>query len=194
MTETVRFMTQKELDKLFRTIEKSKDKHWLRDITMFRIAYRCGLRASEVGLIQVSDFNPKMNELYVRRNKNSLNNTIRLDNKTARYLKKYIKSYQLKENEIMFKSQKRSPISRQNLDRIMKKYCEKAKIKDVTNWHFHVMKHSIAVHLAETGLDVKELQHYLGHRNIASTLVYFQFTTRQQDEMYQKISKNNQLV
>lgn len=194
MDENINFFSQKELKKLFNTIIKNKTKHWLRDICIFRLGYRCGLRASEVGLLKVSDYNPQQKELFVRRVKNSLNNTIRLDHETDKYLRKYIKAYNLDDDDILFKSQKDKPMSRQNLDLLMKHYCQKANIKDSSKWHFHTLKHSIAVHLAESGLDVKELQHYMGHKNITSTLVYFYFTTRQQEELYKKINQNNQLV
>jgi site-specific recombinase XerD len=56
------------------------------------------------------------------------------------------------------------------------------------------VEYSIAVHLAESGADVKELQNYLGHKKIDSTMVYFQFTTKQQDAFYNNIDKSLQIV
>jgi hypothetical protein len=35
---------------------------------------------------------------------------------------------------------------------------------------------------------------YLGHRKIDSTMVYFQFTTKQQDSFYKKIAESPQIV
>jgi site-specific recombinase XerD len=52
----------------------------------------------------------------------------------------------------------------------------------------------MAVHLAESSLDVKELQYWLGHKNINNTIIYFQFTTTQQESMYQKLSHGNALA
>lgn len=192
----IKFFTQKELKKLFRTIKRSKDnnKYWLRDLCIFRVAYRCGLRASEIGLIKRSDYNSQKGEIYCRRLKGSRNNTIRLDKETVRFLNRYIREYRIADFDILFKSQERKPISRQMLDRLMKKYCKEAKIQDKSKWHFHSLKHSIAVHLAESGLDIKEVQHYIGHKNVNNTLIYFQFTTAQQEEMYRKLESSNMLV
>ncbi len=188
----LKYFTQEELAKLFKTIKKNHSKHWLRDYCIFRVAYRCALRASEVGLLKLGEYNSQRCELYCKRLKNSQSNTIRLDGETSKALDKYIRDYAIK--DFLFLSQVNKPISRQTLDFLTRKHCSAAKIADEKKWHFHTLKHSIAVHLAESGLDVKELQHYLGHKNVNSTMVYFQFTTRQQEQMYRKLGKSNLLV
>ena len=94
----------------------------------------------------------------------------------------------------MFLSQEKKPISRKTLDVLMKKYCHLAKISDIEKHHFHTLKHTAAVHLAESEIDIKELQYYLGHKSVTNTLIYFQFTTKQQETMYAKLQKNNQMV
>ena len=33
-------------------------------------------------------------------------------------------------------------------------------------------KHSIATHFLNNGMDIRRIQHYLGHRNLASTMIY----------------------
>ncbi len=194
--EEIKFFTQKEIKKLFRTIEdaKEEDKYWLRNLCIFRVAYRCGLRASEIGLIMASDFNQQRGEMYCRRLKGSQNNTIRLDMKTVKFLNRYIMENDIKASDFLFTSQEKRPISRQMLDKLIKKYCEKGKVATRDKWHFHSLKHSVAVHLAESGLDLKEVQYYIGHKNINNTFIYFQFTTAQQEEMYKKLKKRNMLV
>jgi len=197
--ETIKYFTQKELKKLFKAIEDSKDnnKYWLRDLCIFKVGYVCALRASEIGLLHVSNFNSQKGEMYCKRLKGSQSNTIRIfdvDKSLISLLKRYINDYGLRDSEKLFKSQLNKPISRQSLDRLMKLYCEAAKIADVSKWHFHTLKHSIAVHLADSGLDTKELQYYLGHKNINNTQIYFQFTTTQQDYMYSKIKGSKFIV
>ena len=192
--QKVHYFSQEELARFFNSIKKSGRKYWLRDLCIFRVAYRCGLRASEVGLISTADYNPQRKELFCKRLKNSQSNTIRLDDETARYLRRYIRENGKESSQVLFTSQGGGPISRQMLDLLMRSYCHKAGLADVSRHHFHSLKHSIAVHLAESGLDLKELQHYLGHRSVQSTLIYFQFTTSQQEEMYRKLEKSGTLV
>ncbi|MBA1334073.1 MAG: Tyrosine recombinase xerD [Firmicutes bacterium] len=192
----IKYFTQEELRRIFRCIEGKKEtsKYWLRNLCIFRVAYRCGLRASEIGLIKRSDYNSRTGEIYCRRLKGSLNNTIRLDKQTIKLLVEYTKQYKIKDTDALFSSQENRPISRQMLDRLIKEYCREARIPDKNKWHFHTLKHSIAVHLAESGLDIKEVQYYIGHKNVNNTFIYFQFTTTQQCEMYKKLEKSRLLV
>ena len=195
MDTTIKYFTQDELKRLFKTIQKSNDRHALRNLCIFRVAYRCGLRASEVGLLKLEYYNKLKGELYCKRLKGSWNNTIALDKETTKVLNRYIKEYGIKQEvEFLFKSQEQKPISRKTLDYLMKRYCKMAKIKDKNKWHFHCLKHSIAVHLAESYLDIKEVKFWLSHKSVNSTLCYFQFTSSQQKTMLEKLERHNMLV
>jgi len=140
-------------------------------------------------------YNKLKGELYCKRLKGSWNNTIALDKETTKVLNRYIKEYGIKQEvEFIFKSQEQKPISRKTLDYLMKRYCKMAKIKDKNKWHFHCLKHSIAVHLAESDLDIKEVKFWLSHKSVNSTLCYFQFTSSQQKTMLEKLERHNMLV
>jgi integrase/recombinase XerD len=191
----IKYLTQEEAKDLFHAIIRLESIHAVRDLAIFRIAYRCGLRASEIALIKLEDYNAAKGELYCRRLKGSCNNTIRLDSKTKEALDQYIKESAFSSNsEALFKSQKGSPISRQTLDYLMKKYSAYAGIHDKSKYHFHSLKHTTAVHLAESDMDIKELQWWLGHKSVSNTEIYFQFTTRQQEKMYSKLEEKSEMV
>ena len=159
----------------------------------FNIGYLCGLRVSEIDKLHQENFNESGGELFCTRLKNSISNTIPLDDKRENLLKKYIRESQVKNGDALFLSRKGNPISARQLDRLMKQYADKAKLPE-DKAHWHTLKHSITVHLAESGADVKELQNYLGHKKIDSTMVYFQFTAKKQDAFYNKIDKSPQIV
>ncbi len=53
----IKFLTEDELDRLFSAI------HSVRDRAIFQIAYRAGLRASEVGLLPMRDYDPKADKM-----------------------------------------------------------------------------------------------------------------------------------
>jgi integrase len=86
--EKIKYFTQKELKKLFRSIERQKNYPFvLRDLAMFNIGYLCGLRVSEIGRLHQEHFNEPGGELFCMRLKNSISNTIRLDDKRKALLK-----------------------------------------------------------------------------------------------------------
>lgn len=191
----MKYLTQQEAKNLFNIIGNSDSVHSVRDLAIFRVAYRCGLRASEIALIKLQDYNAVKGDLYCKRLKGSCNNTIKLDTRTKSVLDSYISKYHISSNsESLFKSQKGKPISRQTLDYLMKKYCPLAHIDDQSKYHFHSLKHTTAVHLAESDMDIKELQWWLGHKSVSNTEIYFQFTTRQQEKMYLKLEEKSEMV
>jgi integrase len=60
-SETIKFLTLDETRRLFKAITDKRDK------AIFLLAYRHGLRASEIGLLQVSDLDLKRLRVMVHR-------------------------------------------------------------------------------------------------------------------------------
>ena len=192
----LKYFSREEVARLVKACEKDKRKYARRNEALIKLSLYCGLRVSEVGLIKREDFNMSFWKIYCRRLKGSYSNTLRIvDNhifpRTQPALRKYIHRLDAEHNSspYLFSSAKGNPISRQQLDLIMKDYCQKAGIQDTGKWHFHTLKHTCGVILAESGLDIKEIQYWLGHKKVDNTLIYFQFTTLQQERMFQKLAK-----
>jgi site-specific recombinase XerD len=163
-TETIKFLTLDEIKRLFAQITDKRDK------AIFLLAYRHGLRASEIGLLRVSDLDLKRLRVMLHRLKGSLSGEHPLQADEARALKAWLKSRDT-DSPILFPSRRGLPISRQMLDVLIKSYGEEAAIpKDKR--HFHVLKHSIATHLLDAGAELRFLQDWLGHSNIQNTVIY----------------------
>lgn len=183
--ETIKFLTETEIQKLIGVISSKRDK------AIFLLAYRHGLRASEVGLLQRNDFDEKQLRLNIHRLKGSLSGVHPLQADEVRILKSYLRT-RSDSLPYLFPSRKGSPISRAMLDVLIKGYGENAKLPDDKR-HFHVLKHSIATHLLDTGADIRFVQDWLGHANIQNTVIYAQISvgSRQQKarEHFQKMPK-----
>lgn len=186
---SIRFLTQPELSKLFAVIAaKSK-----RDYAIFLIAYRHGLRASEVGLLQRSDFDEKQYRLRITRLKNSIAGVHPLQADEVKALKAYLRTRNT-ETPALFLSNRNQPIHRSMLDVLMKKtYGEKAEIPGDKR-HFHVLKHSIATHLLDAGADLRFVQDWVGHASIKNTVIYAQLTSRRRDEEARKVFASQYVV
>ena len=183
--ETIKFLTEAETKKLIGEISSKRDK------AIFLLAYRHGLRASEVGLLQRNDFDDKQLRLNIHRLKGSLSGVHPLQADEVRILKSYLRT-RTDSLPYLFPSRKGAPISRAMLDVLIKGYGEKVKLPDDKR-HFHVLKHSIATHLLDTGADIRFVQNWLGHANIQNTVIYAQISvgSRQQKarEYFQKMPK-----
>ena len=53
--------------------------------------------------------------------------------------------------------------------------------------HFHILKHSCATHLLDKGFNIEQVQDWLGHVNIQSTLVYAKITNKRRQEMAEQL-------
>ncbi len=194
----VKYFTQKELKKIFSVIEKSKEtwnRFWLRDLLIFNLWYFCGMRSSELWLLKLENYNSRTWELFIKRLKGSLNNTLRLDKARKLLLDKYIRQYWINESaQYLFISRNKRPITWITITYLADKYLSEIKNISVDKKHFHTLKHSIAIHLLESKANLQEVREYLGHKRIESTLCYFAYTTSQQDNFYNKIANNNMIV
>lgn len=163
-TQTIKFLTLDETKRLFSVI---KDK---RDRAIFLIAYRHGLRASEVGLLQTGDLDFKKLRVMLHRLKGSLSGEHPLQPDEQKALRSHLRNRRL-DSPILFPSRRALPISRYMLDDLMKRYGELADIPKEKR-HFHVLKHSIATHLLDAGAELRFVQDWLGHANIQNTVIY----------------------
>lgn len=187
----IKYLSTEEIDELFRVVNQDNSRHGARNQAIFYITKYCALRVSEISMITMSDYNDLWHELYCKREKGSYSNTIKIiDNEVIEVFSRYynIRKAMNVSSNCLFLSQKGTPISRKTLDSLIKKYCKNTNISN-DKWHFHSLRHARAIELAEKGLDVKDIQWWLGHKNIMNTIIYLQFTTKQQEALYRKLEE-----
>jgi integrase len=173
-SRTPQYLTPEELTRLFRAIDST------RDIAIFRLAYHRGLRATEVGMLQVEDYRRDAGRLHVHRLKNGHSGEYVLTDIERRTLNAWLKERGEAEGAI-FISNRRTPISQQMLDVLMKRYGASARLP-ASKRHFHCLRHSCATSLLENGQDIAIVQDHLGHANIQNTMVYAKITNKRRDQ------------
>jgi len=179
VAEGEKHLTKSELSALFGVIKDPRDK------AIFSIAYFRGLRASEVGMLQLASFKRDAGRLHVERVKRSASGVFLLSPVELRALRAWLRIRGDKPGP-MFPSKRKSGISRQMLDVLMRKYGAEAKLPSHKR-HFHALKHSIATHLVERGVEVLQVKSWLGHRSINSTLQYTHLADKQRDALAEQL-------
>ena len=183
---SIQFLTQSEMRTLLDIIPSK------RDYAIFLIAYRHGLRSSEVGLLRREDLDLKQYRIRIHRLKNSLASLHPLQPDELKALKAYLKE-RTSAAPSLFLSKRNEPISRRMLDVLIKEYGKRAGIPEGKR-HFHVLKHSIATHLLDAGADLRFVQDWIGHASIRNTVIYAQLTSRRRDEEARKVFASQSVV
>ena len=144
------------------------------------LAYRHGLRDSEVGALTIQDLDLEKRKIYIRRLKGSLSGEYLLQDDEHKVLKAYLMERK-RHTDILLPSNRGDPMERKTLHCLFVKYGERAGIPKKKR-HFHILKHSIAIHLVEAGADIFFIREWVGNKNIPNTLVSAQMTSKLRDE------------
>ena len=183
----MKYLRPEEKGRLFCSLDTDGRRHAARNRAIFYLAEYCGLRISEVCSLKVEDYDPATASIYCARLKNGNDNTLRIiDQRVINAMDSYlsIRSKLYKESEYLFISQRGGKLSRKSLDKIMKYHSERADLS-ASKSHFHTLRHTRAVELADYGFDTKW---WLGHKRIDTTIIYMQYTTTQQASIYDKLA------
>ena len=179
--KAVTFLREEEIERLFSVIDSTRDR------AIFRLAYHAGLRASEIGMLQLRDYDAKTAKIFVHRLKGSNSGEHHLMRDEAQALRAWLKVRGSFPGPIFLSKQKR-PIDRTTLHLLMKKYGAAAGIPEKLR-HFHVLKHCCATHLLSKGFGVERVQDWIGHANIQSTMEYAKVTNARRDDMAQQLKE-----
>jgi integrase len=182
--KSIKYLTQDELKRLLGVIENKEHK------AIFLIAYRHGLRASEVGMIKLEDIQD--GRIRIVRAKHSQGGEYPMQPDEIKAVKAWTKE-RGNSTPWLFPTQRGSPVSRFTLDKLMKFYGKKADIP-VDKRHFHVLKHSIATHLLDAGADIRFVQDWIGHKNIQNTVVYAQISNPAREAQAKKLFASPMIV
>ena len=160
-------LTPAEIDALIHAA-KQVGRHGFRDATMILIAYRHGLRVSELVSLRWSNVDLKQGLLYVVRLKNGIASHHPLFGPELRALRQLKRDYP--DTDYIFMSERLSPMTADTFRKIIARAGELANIGMPI--HPHMLRHSTGFKLANDGRDTRSIQHYLGHKNIQHTVRY----------------------
>jgi site-specific recombinase XerD len=161
-------LTTQEVEQLIKAMSGNRSPH--RDQTMILIAFRHGLRCSEVIDLRWEQVDFNRAALHVRRVKNGTPATHPLTGREMRALRR-LQREQQPSSAFVFVSERGAPFSTAGFARLLQRAADKAGLGSL-KVHVHMLRHACGFKLANDGVDTRSLQAYLGHRHISNTVVY----------------------
>lgn len=134
------------------------------------LLYSAGLRRNELLNLKITDIDSKRMVVNIRNSKGNKDRQTILSECVLLDLRKYFKEW--RPREYLFESPKGGKYSASSVVRIIQKSAKRAGIrKHITP---HMLRHSFATHLLESGTDLRYIQVLLGHSSTRTTEIYTQ--------------------
>jgi site-specific recombinase XerD len=150
-------------------IEAAKtNRHGHRDATMILVAFRHGLRASELCDLRWDQVEFSAAVLHVRRVKNGTPSTHPLRGDELRALRRLQRESET--SPFVFVSERGAPFTARGFQAMVDR-AGKAAGFDM-KIHPHMLRHACGYKLANDGVDTRTIQSYLGHKSIQHTVRY----------------------
>ena len=148
----------------------------IRDLAIITLMYDSGARVQEIIDLHVYNLKFSNNYSIYLTGKGSKTRIVPIQKATAQILKKYISYNNLLKDDILFYNKYHQPLSQKGMTYILNKYIKRAKNENPNcfnnNISLHSLRHSKAMHLLESGVNIVYIRDFLGHASISTTEIY----------------------
>jgi site-specific recombinase XerD len=167
-----RFLQDSEVRAFFSVISKQ------RDLAIFMLMLRCGLRVEEVAHLTLGAVDYKRNQIMVRCGKGAKDRLVYLYDDAAEALADYLQLRPETDEPRIFLVEKgiykSSPLSVRGIQKRAEYYSDKSGV----HVSCHQLRHTMATDLLNAGADIMTIQYLLGHSRIKTTLRYARLSNR----------------
>lgn len=180
--ETIDILTTEEAKELFTATNHSSSFEHVqaRDRAMLTLLYSCGLRRNEAINIDIKDVFFDRGLLLVRKGKNYKERFVPINRYNLDVVEEYIYEYRTKFIEyhlseaLLLSRCTGKRLSGSALATSLRRIInatgnEDIKIKNITP---HKLRHSIATHFLDAGMDIVDIKQFLGHSHLETTQIY----------------------
>lgn len=185
-----RVLSETEYQRLLRTVESEPKDSAIRDKAIIELLLQTGIRLSELAGLTLDDLElptkideePENAGHITVRGKGRKTRTISLNFIVCKALRNYLKARPDYGTQALFFSKFRTPISAVGYQWIIKRYLEKAGIR---NAHIHTLRHTFGTHMAKNGAPLKTIQEMMGHNDLKTTSIYVSLGKKEMDKAVQ---------
>jgi len=173
----VEYLEAEEILTLLHGIDRSSPSG-RRDYALLTLMFNTGARVQEVVSLKTTDFRlttPPTVRFFGKGRKERI---CPLWPETARLLKEHFQDCGLEphESQPVFRNRQGTPLTRFGVRVILKRYVQQASERQPSfkrkHIHPHSLRHSTAIHLLKSGVDLSTIAHLLGHSKINTTHKY----------------------
>ena len=161
-----------ELDESLKLLQVVDGQYKERDFAIILMFLTCGMRLEELVNINLSDLR---NNVLVITGKGNKERTVYLSESCVTAVNAYLKVRPVDgviDREALFISRQMRRISREMVQKLVKKYIKKAGL-DEKKYSVHKLRHTAATLMYRDGnVDIRLLQEILGHSNLSTTQIY----------------------
>lgn len=193
----VRFLTLEQLKKLFAAPNVATARG-LRDRAMLETFFSTGMRISEIVNLNTNQIKTSRDvdtfELVIT-GKGSRTRTVYFSRRVLDWLAKYILNRTDMDPALFVRADLKNPgkrdtlrLTARSIEKLFKRYVIMSGLP--LNTTPHVMRHSFATDLLKQGADLRVIQDFLGHKNIAATQIYAHVTSKQLRDIHRKLHGN----
>lgn len=170
----------------------------LRDRAILEVLFSTGLRVAELIALNTKQLASALTkddfELGIV-GKGGYPRVVYFSNRALHWLKKYIRKRQDDDEALFinFKGPKKDSrrISVRGVELIVEKYSKMTGVPFLATPH--TLRHSFATDLMNKGVDLRIVQEFLGHRNIATTQIYTHVTSKRLRDIHKKFHGGGEL-
>lgn len=160
------YLTFAEITKLIDVTSNLKHK------SIIMLLYSGGLRLSEVINLKIADIDSSSMTITIRHAKGKKDRQVMLSEKFLLILRQYYLKY--KPSYFLFEGQNSLQYSGRSIQQIVKESATKSGLNKPVSPH--ILRHSFATHLLESGTDIRYIQELLGHNHLKTTEIYTHIT------------------
>lgn len=152
---------------------------------MLELMHRSGLRISEVTRLRRRDIKWTEHMLELKRTKGGRARTVPLLDDTLGWLARW--DERRPGGQFFFTTLGKQPLDHSYIRKMVKRLGHKAGIDGLHRVHPHALRHSCATECLKRGMNIREVQELLGHKDVRSTQIYTQVRPEELTQRFRQL-------
>ncbi len=182
-------LNKRELLKLFKIPDTGTNPGY-RDRMIFELLYATGMRRAELCRLKPEDIDFEAKVVFIREGKGRKDRVVPVCETALKYASHYIKYVRpylkkvVKQDKALVLSVNGKAIKPDKLNGLLEDHFIKARFKKKVT--IHSLRHTVATHLLQKGMPLRQVQEFLGHEDLNTTAKYLHLQIKDLQREYKR--------